>query len=78
MAWTFHRLPGYGALVEGCRSIVADGRSIRDVRTAFPLPADTDPRWVLSRLGGGLDGGSAEIAIIDVQGSVEYRLAPRN
>jgi hypothetical protein len=76
MAWTFHRLPGYGALVDGCRSIVADGRVIRDVRTAFPLPADTDPRWMLSRLGGGLDGGSREIAVIDLQGRVEYKPAP--
>jgi hypothetical protein len=43
------------------------------VQVAFALPPETDPRWILSLLGGALDGSASQIAVIDESGRVSYR-----
>lgn len=73
IAWHFHRLPEYGAIVRGSRAIVADARPVREVVLAFPVPYDTDPLWVYSMLGGSLVAGdAASRAVIARDGSVRY------
>jgi hypothetical protein len=73
MAWSFHRLPGYGAIVAGCETIVRESRRVRDVRLLFPVPADTDTLWLFSLVGGALDAEASHVAYIDENGRVHYR-----
>ncbi len=73
MAWSFHRMPGYGAIVAGCKTIVRESRRIRDVRLLFQVPAGTDPLWLFSLVGGALDADASHVAFIDENGRVHYR-----
>jgi hypothetical protein len=72
MAWTFHRMPGYGAMVDGCRAIVHEGRPVRDVRVAFRTASNPDAVWLCSILGVAITSDPAPIAIIDRMGRVHY------
>ena len=73
MAWTFHRVPGYGAIVTGSRTIVDASRPVRAIALTFAVPPDTDPLWVFSLLGGVLsDDVDSPRAVIDRDGSVRY------
>jgi hypothetical protein len=72
MAWTFHRMPGYGAMVKGCRTIAREGRAVRDIRLTFSPPPNPDPLWVYSILGGPVGMEPAPIALIDDSGRVTY------
>lgn len=71
MAWTFHRTPGYGAVVEGCREITRQGRAVRDVRLEFGGPAGAAPLWVCSLVGVDVDA-NAPMAVIDSGGGVRF------
>jgi hypothetical protein len=66
------RTPIYGALVSGSRAIVAAGYPVREIRTTFPVPADTDPAYVYSLLGGQLDVNANTRAVVAANGRVEF------
>jgi hypothetical protein len=73
VGWSFQRVPGYGSMVAGCRTILRDSVRIREIAVSFPVPPDTDPTWLFSIMGGALyDGSDARRAVIDWGGSVRY------
>jgi hypothetical protein len=62
----------YGALVDGARATIASGYAVREVRTSFPMPENTDPAYIYSLLGGRLDHTAATRAIVNASGSVSF------
>ena len=72
-AATMHRLPEYGALVEGSRKIVSMGQPMREIATEFALPKTSDPDFIYRILGGRLDRASPWVAVITPKGEVVYR-----
>jgi hypothetical protein len=73
IAWTFHGVPGYGAMVEGCRTIVGARQTVRDVRLTFDAPGETDALWLCSLIGVTVGTGPSPIAYIDEYGRVHYQ-----
>ena len=73
---TLHAYPNYGAMIAGCRRILADGHRVRDVRMQGFLPLGTDVLWVFSILGGALYGDTSRVAFIDRAGAVRYEGGP--
>jgi hypothetical protein len=67
------KLPEYGALVDGSRRIAHFTEPMRAIRTAFTLPATSDPEYVYRILGGRLEPSSPWVGVIHVDGSVSYR-----
>lgn len=72
-AATMHRLPEYGALVEGSRKIASLGQPMREIVTEFALPKTSDPEYVYKILGGRIDRASPWIGVITAKGDVVYR-----
>jgi hypothetical protein len=71
-AATMHRMPQYGALVEGSRKIARMTEPMRTILTDFELPTTSDPTFLYSILGGRIEPGSPWYAIISADGSVTY------
>jgi hypothetical protein len=69
---TIARLPEYRLLVQGAREIRSRTPLVAAVETEFPLPATTDPGFVLRVLGGQIRGDAPIAATIDVDGAVTY------
>jgi hypothetical protein len=75
-AATQGRMPQYAALVTGSLTLVHSSDRVRDITTDFPLPAESDPTFVYTSLGGQLDASAPRIAVIQQDGSVVYRPSP--
>jgi hypothetical protein len=67
--------PGYGAMVRGCRQIVADDRPVATVVAPGPLMTAVDPLWLCSILNIRLEPDAMDVAVIDLAsgGTVSYR-----
>jgi hypothetical protein len=74
-AATLNRMPEYGALVDGSRQLVQEGRRIRAVKTEFILPPTSDSQFIYEILGGRIDAASSWIGIIKSDGHVSYKEA---
>jgi hypothetical protein len=74
MAWSFHRLPQYGAIVRGCRSIASRGVTVRAIQPTFDVPADMNATWLCSIAGARVtaDPGSP-LALINAAGVTTFR-----
>lgn len=72
LSTTMHRLPEYGAMVDGSRVIAQRGIAMRAVRTNFALPPTCDPEFIYRILGGRIDRTAPWLAIIAADGSVKY------
>jgi hypothetical protein len=75
LSLTMHRMPEYGALVQGSRTVAARRQPMRAILTDFALPPTADPSFPYRILGGTLDPSSRWTALIAVDGSVRYRQA---
>jgi hypothetical protein len=73
VAATLHRMPEYGALVQGSRELVQQGRAMRAIQTEFVLPPTSDSQFIYRILGGRLDSASSWIGIIQSDGHVSYK-----
>lgn len=73
---TIHRMPQYGALVDGARDIARRTGEVSAVRTAFELPATADPAFPFECMGGRVTRDAAYEAVIGPDG-VTYRPVPR-
>jgi hypothetical protein len=62
----------YGALVNGARATIASGYAVRDVRTSFSMPENTDPAYIYSLLGGRLDHTAPTRVIVNASGMVSF------
>ncbi len=69
---TLHRMPEYGPLVEGSRTIARRGIAMRDIRIEFTLPPTGDRTYIYRLLGGRFDPKSPWVAVIARNGSVTY------
>ncbi len=73
MAWSL-RLPQYGAIVKGCRSISRRSITVRGVQPAFEVPPDAKPEWLCMLAGVAIrTDQDAPLAIISPSGAVNYR-----
>lgn len=72
-AATLHRMPQYGALVQGSRTIAKRGQPMRAIETEFTLPRTASRTFVYQILGGRLDRTSPWVAVITSSGDVVYR-----
>jgi hypothetical protein len=68
LSTTLARLPQYGPLVDGSRALVQLQQPVRAIRTAFTLPATSDPEFIYLILGGRIDRASAWIGVITEDG----------
>jgi hypothetical protein len=73
VAATLHRMPEYGALVDGSRQLVQQGRPMRAIQTEFILPPTSDSQFIYKILGGRIDSASSWIGIIKSDGHVSYK-----
>jgi hypothetical protein len=73
VAATLHRMPEYGALVDGSRELIRQRRAMRAIQTEFTLPPTSNSQFVYEILGGHLDRESPLIGIIRSDGRVTYR-----
>jgi hypothetical protein len=71
-AATMHRMPEYGPLLDGSRTIARRAQPMRAIVTEFRLPPSCDRYFLYSILGGKLDRGSTWVATIKNDGSVGY------
>jgi len=67
---TLSRMPQYGPLLDGSRSLVHLQRPLRAVRTEFTLPPTSDPEFIYGILGGRIDRTSAITGVIAADGRV--------
>ena len=67
--------PGYGAMVRGCRQIVADDRPLATVVAPGPLMTAVNPVWLCSILNIRLESDATDVAVIDLAagGTVSYQ-----
>jgi len=72
-ALTFHRLPEYGALVEGSREIRSRTSEVRAIETEFALPPSTDRTFLFEVLGGRVTPQGRVIATIQRSGQAIFR-----
>jgi hypothetical protein len=72
-AATMHRLPEYGALVAGSRTIASRGQPMRAIETEFSLPSTSDPEFVYRVLGGRIEPESPWVGVITSKGGVIFR-----
>ncbi len=68
-------MPMYRALVKGSRAIVSMQQPVRSVETSVALPPNSDPAFIYRILGGTFDPASPSIAVIQPDGSIEFRRA---
>jgi hypothetical protein len=73
VAATLHRMPEYGALVDGSRQLVQQRRPMRAIQTEFILPPTSDSEFIYQILGGRLEPSSPWIGVIKRDGRVVYR-----
>jgi hypothetical protein len=59
-------------LVNGARATIASGYAVRDVRTSFSMPENTDPAYIYSLLGGRLDHTAPTRVIVTASGRVSF------
>ncbi len=71
-AATLHRMPEYGPLLDGSRTIARRAQPVRAIVTEFPLPPSCDRYFLYSILGGRLDRTSTWVATIKNDGSVAF------
>lgn len=72
---TLHKMPEYGALVDGSRKIAGRRQPVRGIETDFTLPTPTDVMFIYRIFGGEDDPASPWIARITSTGDVVYRQA---
>jgi hypothetical protein len=72
-AATMHKLPEYGALVDGSRKIARLKQPMRAIETEFQLLPTSDPTFVYRILGGEIDRSSPWVGRITARGDVLYR-----
>jgi hypothetical protein len=65
------RLPAYGALVQGSRTIAARGVPVRRIEAPF-LPPLSDPGFVFTILGGQIRPDAPEVATLSESGDVSF------
>jgi hypothetical protein len=68
------RMPEYGVLVTGSRTLVARNEPLRAIQTSFTLPANVNPGFPYFCMGGPFDRNSPLVAIINADGSVSYNV----
>jgi hypothetical protein len=73
VAATLHRMPEYGALVDGSRQLVQQGRPMQAIQTEFTLPPTSDSQFIYEILGGRIVPSSPWIGVIKSDGRVVYR-----
>jgi hypothetical protein len=73
LAATMHRMPEYGALVKGSRTLAQRGQPVRAIHTEFALLPTVDATFPYRVLGGAIDRAAGWTAIIGADGSVRYR-----
>jgi hypothetical protein len=76
LAATMHRMPEYAVLVDASRRIAGHGEPVRAIRTEFALLPTSDSEFLYAILGGRLDPGASQIAVISADGGVTYVHAP--
>jgi hypothetical protein len=69
---TLHKMPEYGALVHGSRTIARRGQAMRAIQTEFALLPTSDSTFVYRILGGRFDRASPWVAVIANDGRVTY------
>jgi hypothetical protein len=69
-AATMHRMPQYGALVAGSRTLVRLARPVRAIRTEFKLPPSANAEFPYRILGGVIDRSAPQVAVINADGGV--------
>ncbi|HXH07141.1 MAG TPA: hypothetical protein VNI83_11175 [Vicinamibacterales bacterium] len=72
-AATMHRLPEYGALVDGSRRVARLRQPVRAILADFALPPTSDAEFLYRILGGRIDRRSPWIAVIGRDGRVTFR-----
>jgi hypothetical protein len=70
---TMFRMPEYGVLVRGSRTIVERGQPIRAIETEFSLPPTSSPEFLYRVLGGRIDPRSPWVGVITSTAHIEYR-----
>jgi hypothetical protein len=70
---TIHRLPEYGPLARGSRTIRQRTAEVRGIETQFALPPSTDRGFLYGVLGGRIGPDSQFTAIIGSEGQVSFR-----
>jgi hypothetical protein len=70
--WNGLRTPIYGTLVRASRALRESGVPVREISTAFAMPADTDAGFVYSILGGRLAPASSQRAVLTASGAVQF------
>jgi hypothetical protein len=74
MAWSFHRMPQYGAIMKGCQSISRRHVAVRGMQTTFEVPPDAQPEWLCTLAGADIRADqAAPLAIVSPAGAVTYR-----
>jgi hypothetical protein len=73
LASTMDRMPEYGALVRGSRTMVQRGQPLRGIETEFALPPTSNSEFVYRILGGQFNDRSEWVGVISAQGGVTYR-----
>jgi hypothetical protein len=68
-----HKMPEYGALVDGSRKMARRASPMRAIETEFTLPVTADADYVYQVLGGRIDPESSWIGVIKSDGSVSYQ-----
>lgn len=68
-----HKMPEYGALVDGSRKMAGRAQPMRAIETEFNLPFTGDADYVYQVLGGRIDSESSWIGVIKSDGSVSYQ-----
>lgn len=68
-----HKMPEYGALVDGSRKMASRAQPIRAIETEFNQPFTANAEYLYRILGGRIDPESRWIGVIKPDGSVFYR-----
>jgi hypothetical protein len=69
-----HKMPEYGALVDGSRKIARNAHPMRAIETEFRLPRTSDREYLYRILGGRIDRESPWIGVIKRDGSVSFEM----
>jgi hypothetical protein len=72
-AATVHKMPEYGALVAGSRTVAGRGQPMRAIQTEFKVPPTSDGEVIYRWLGGRIDRKAPWVAVITARGGVVYK-----
>ena len=72
-AMSLSRMPEYGPLVRGSQRIVRQTRTLRHLDTRFPMPGLSDRAFPYEVLGGRFSEDAPFDAVINADGTVEFR-----